>query len=742
MVHKRINYLFYLCLIVMQISLLPISQVKAYTLSGYCYDSISEAGKYSDTAYLSNLYMKAPSVYLFTPDKGIIQLDISNQTNPFVRATLSKRKTVEAMAHTGDQLYAAAGSEGLLVLDISSSGIIRELAVLDTPGWASDVAISNNNIFLADGADGLRIYDISNPSAPVENSHLELEGYASRIKIHNNYAYISQADKGLSIVDITNPSQPTLVSRYTTLSPVLDVSFSQSSNLVLAAGYHGVAICTLSGDTRLSLINRNQLDGYARRVLWSGNYLYVSDFNGGLKVLEAKTPGRESVVVEVSGHQRAMSCADTGDYLYLVSGSDGLNILTKPSPLQNVKITLNGDSTKAVWTDSNGYYQFSNLTLGTYWVVPTRDPDLFYPTGSIVEPLTSDTSGFNFKRSLWQWSFGSGLFNAPGETASWSYEKPSDCTGLPDIDWSPFVNGGDGNLALIFTGPNQGIKITAKPRVDFINPSSRIGSIHYRISSDTYGLIDSFKYSLMGFNGWTSYNYREILSNKYDVKTAWGTAWLDFWLPFRSNTDSGIVQLEFRNKNTTGWAYLNVVDINNNRLYQNNGAKSFPGGEFSNSSDLQYWQVEPNPEATTGLPSINWVSQLDDQTGLELIRFTQPGKGVRLVLKNPYTLATATEETAGAFMVNLQVRGTGFPNMKVHAIQYGDSSATGYSNDTGEYFSLGNLAPGKWETIYVPLISSGALKRHLALEFLYTGNDPIDLYLDNARWVSAPLNLE
>lgn len=733
------------CLLVLFISCM--AHIEAQTISGYCYDSISEVGNYSDTLYLSNLHLSQNYLYLFTPDKGMLQMDITNQTKPVLTVVDSTFKTVESMVNSGDYLYVAAGSAGLQILNDSMAGAIQKLSIITTGGWASDVAVSGKYAYLANGPDGLRIYDISNPSSPIEKSHLELEGYASRIKLHDNYAYIAEADNGLGIIDISDPAQPVLVSQYTAVSPVLDISFSLNSCLVLAAGAKGIAICSLSGDTGISVLNKQPLSGYARRILWSGAYIYVSDFEGGLQVLETRTPGSESVAVDAPGHHRAMACEVNNNYIYLASGFNGLNILTKPSPLENVRIILSGNSNQTTYTNANGYYCFEGIQSGLYTVEPYRDPDYFYPMYQSFEYLdvSQDKTGVNFKRSLWKWSGESGVFSDSLQTTNWSFEVASGCSSRPEISWEPFVNGKDGVLAIHFTQANQGIKITAKPRVDFMNPIFRLGSLHYRISSDTHLLLDSFKYSLMGFSGWTSYDYREILTNKYDEKTASGAAWMDFWLPFRINSETGIVQLELRNTNSTGIVYLDTVDINQDMVYQDSNYKTLPGGDFSASTDMNYWTIESYSEATAGLPEISWVAQMDDHSGALRLKFSQAGKGALLVLKNPYVISTTSaEETRGGFMFDMQVKGTDAAKMKIHAIHYGEAAGIGpgYSNDTGEYFNLGNSTPGKWQTYYIPLVSSGALKRHYEMEVLYSGNETVDLYLDNVRWVPAKLAIE
>ena len=82
---------------------------------------------------------------------------------------------------------------------------------------------------------------------------------------------------------------------------------------------------------------------------------------------------------------------DTGPYKISGYVMDSDN-----KPLEGVLINLSGFSSDMTITDENGYYEFTNLEGGIYYVVPSLPGWQFTPSNYTYSPLTSDKTEQNF----------------------------------------------------------------------------------------------------------------------------------------------------------------------------------------------------------------------------------------------------------------------------------------------------------------------------------------------------------
>jgi hypothetical protein len=72
----------------------------------------------------------------------------------------------------------------------------------------------------------------------------------------------------------------------------------------------------------------------------------------------------------------------------------------KQSVLPGALMTLSGDGTGLVTTDSNGDYQFTGLGSGRYTVTPSLSGYIFTPESALVPLMTGDASGKSFTAFL------------------------------------------------------------------------------------------------------------------------------------------------------------------------------------------------------------------------------------------------------------------------------------------------------------------------------------------------------
>jgi hypothetical protein len=105
---------------------------------------------------------------------------------------------------SGNYAYIAVDETGLVVVDISNPTAPFVAGRYVTPGFAMDVVVSGNYAYVTDDVKGFTVLDISNPANPSLVGSYDTGG-AFGLTVSGNYAYIADFRKGLVVVDISTP---------------------------------------------------------------------------------------------------------------------------------------------------------------------------------------------------------------------------------------------------------------------------------------------------------------------------------------------------------------------------------------------------------------------------------------------------------------------------------------------------------------------------------------------------------
>jgi hypothetical protein len=224
--------------------------------------------------YVSDTYVKIITVYSL----------YSDPTSPMWIGSITTQDGANGIFIHNNYLYAASGSAGLLIYSISSSGNLTLRGSYNTPGFAMNVYVQDSIAYVADGEGGLRIINVSDPYNPYEIAFHGTPGYPRDVVLIGSVAYVSSS--GLAVVDVS-VLPPILADYYGTYGSSMRVKKDVNANSVvyMADGTDGIRRFNVSNIQSIVQTNVFDTPGAAWDVLLEGDYIYVADSGGGLRIL-------------------------------------------------------------------------------------------------------------------------------------------------------------------------------------------------------------------------------------------------------------------------------------------------------------------------------------------------------------------------------------------------------------------------------------------------------------------------
>ncbi len=212
--------------------------------------------------------------------------------------------------------------------------------------------VVNSLLYLTDGW-GLNIYDVGNPIQVRKIGEVALPGFSERVIIAGGYAYVSDFHKGVEIVDVKDPAHPELVHE-------IDLNLRRGSVYSLQQVGNRLYINAMMqlppGDTvaqyvymvditdppRAKVLHTIQHD--ASFIAVKGNFLYSLRFDR-LTTLDISDPAwpRATSVISLA-NQIEVALQMSGEYLYVVGGSDGVSVWSLQDPAKPQRIGSLGQS--------------------------------------------------------------------------------------------------------------------------------------------------------------------------------------------------------------------------------------------------------------------------------------------------------------------------------------------------------------------------------------------------------------
>jgi hypothetical protein len=173
---------------------------------------------------------------------------------------------------------------------------------------------------------------------------LELVGQVSgkstnAVAFQGNYAYIGEGAT-LKIFDISNPASPTVVGTSAAMPDVYIFQIVVKGNYAYVANARGgLRILDVSNPQHpfeVGVYNTNQPDDSMDWTLWGvdvrDNYAYVADMASGLRVLDVSNPAKPTEIGFYDTPSLAHAVKLKGNFAYVVDWSGGLRIIDISDP--------------------------------------------------------------------------------------------------------------------------------------------------------------------------------------------------------------------------------------------------------------------------------------------------------------------------------------------------------------------------------------------------------------------------
>ncbi len=225
-----------------------------------------------------------------------------------------------------DSIGFVANDEGFLIVNFGDGSSPVIISETNTPGRVRYIEAQENYLFLSSDRDGIRVFDVTNIETPVQTDSFMTESSFGVIELFGNLLFAWQDDFGIrvidvsdktnllmvdsipyggranamfshdslfyfsrngfcNVIDLTDPNFPTIES--------LDISCSTPVGIVIQDGiyysaqqYNGLYLYDLDDPVQPDFIARYDDNRRIIDIEVRGDYIYISDFEAGLIILE------------------------------------------------------------------------------------------------------------------------------------------------------------------------------------------------------------------------------------------------------------------------------------------------------------------------------------------------------------------------------------------------------------------------------------------------------------------------
>lgn len=227
----------------------------------------------------------------------------------------------------GDYVYLANTYEGLIVVDVSSLSSPFILAHLEDITYPRVLGKVDDYLFMDLGMDTLQVFDVSDPAAPEQVDLYEIDTDARDFEILNDYLFVAGDD--LPILDISEVGNIRQVSGYEVPGATMSV-FRVADYLYAAEAGLGLHVHEMTDPAYPDEVSRLQLPGYWNTFELSGDYLYRLN-DDELGVIDVSNPSSPEEVSVYAFDRDFYDVCIREPYIYLTSFNWGIYVYQRIS---------------------------------------------------------------------------------------------------------------------------------------------------------------------------------------------------------------------------------------------------------------------------------------------------------------------------------------------------------------------------------------------------------------------------
>lgn len=225
--------------------------------------------------------------------------------------------------HGGTEEYCyVANDNGIGVMYLVGSGAVHMGTVLGTP--VRSLAWGGANLLVAcTGSANAHLLDVgSDPSAPAFIATMASTGTTQGAAVFGNRLYLAAGSAGVEVWDITDPAHPSRLWIVSAAASARAISVRRQGGVTLAyvaCGASGMKVINVTSSGLTNPVGQVGTTN-AERIVLRGNYAYVADRSGGVRVVDISTYSNPTLVSPGIAAHDALGVALMGNGLYVADG--------------------------------------------------------------------------------------------------------------------------------------------------------------------------------------------------------------------------------------------------------------------------------------------------------------------------------------------------------------------------------------------------------------------------------------
>lgn len=280
--------------------------------------------------------------HILVTGTGWHMVDVADPAQPRRLVTLENRRTLAAVAVSGDNAFFAGEDGTLVTYDIAQPEAPLWQSELRIGGSPRGIAASGRHVFLVGSglvgdprSNGMVVVDAVLAEAPKAVATFDMPADAHAIALRRDRAYIVTADAALYVIDVGRPEAPAGLAVLPLAEPSAPLPDTGAVAITVTASRAFVGIggdlhaLDVADAAHPAALGATAVGWPALRVEVRDELAYVAAGRSGLRVVDARDPQAPRTIgawVEPAGRP-VTDLALSGSHLFLASESAGLNVL-------------------------------------------------------------------------------------------------------------------------------------------------------------------------------------------------------------------------------------------------------------------------------------------------------------------------------------------------------------------------------------------------------------------------------
>ncbi len=290
--------------------------------------SLELIGELYTGGWSSDIKVEGDIAYISDYNNGLIIIDISSSTAPFLLGNCSLSKCHNLDVADG-YAYLGCWENGIQIVNVSDPNNPAVVSNFTTGGLYGHVQIEGNIAF-ASGMDiVLEILNVSDPTNPTLISDYLIENRTTNVfHVVDDIAYLSTYDDsgttGLELVNVATPTNPRKISNYNSGEDTYGV-YVDGNICYLGNWDNGLEIVNVTDKDNIKSLSHFYDGGNADTLVVSGSLVYLADFYGGFEIINVEDLTNP---IEIASFDGTITGVDTQDeFIYIIDRNSGLKIL-------------------------------------------------------------------------------------------------------------------------------------------------------------------------------------------------------------------------------------------------------------------------------------------------------------------------------------------------------------------------------------------------------------------------------